>query len=329
MRLLISGYGGKSGDTAGVYDLDEGRFVWRSGVGSISYMCEGEDGAFFGAGEHNDHGFVYMFLPDANGDGFRLADTVRIDGGALCHIAYSRKHKILTGACYASGDVFSLAVKQDGFGVMKSYIRQGGPDAELSRAHCTVFNLKEDVMYSANIALDRLYRYEVNDGALNEAGFAQLDSDVGPRHVYLRDGRRYLITEYSNEIIVLDNNGVLRRVSTLPDGFNGKSYGSTICFLPLPGGFGYMYAANRGADSIAVFEHDTSTGGLAKIHDCSCGGKNPRHIALVGKEPLLAVANQDSNEVVFFTINKDGSLGEQAAVIPFEGASFAGDYNYG
>ncbi len=134
MKLLISGYGGE----AGIYSLSEGRFVWRSGITDISFMCEGGDGAFFGAGEYDDHGYVYMFVPEAGGS-FRLADTVRIPGGALCHIAYSRRHKILTGACYASGEVFSLEVKAERFGEMKNYIRQGGGDAVVSRAHCTVF----------------------------------------------------------------------------------------------------------------------------------------------------------------------------------------------
>jgi 6-phosphogluconolactonase len=333
MRLLISGYGGKSGDTAGIYDLNEGRFIWRSGIESISFICEGEDGAFFGAGEHDDHGFVYMFTPDGNG-GFRLADAARIDGGALCHIAYSRRHKILTGACYASGDVFSLAVKRDGFGKMKSYARQGGGVAKLSRAHCVVFNRDEDELLSANIALDRLYRYEIKDGALLESGYAQMDGGIGPRHLYMLDGRRYVITEYSNEIIALDDAdetgaASIQRISTLPDGFDGESYCSTLCFLPLHAGFGYMYAANRGADTIAVFKRDKLTGRLEKIHDCDCGGKCPRHIEIVGQAPMLAVANQDSGEVTLFKINGDGSLGERAAVIPFEGASFAGVYHYG
>jgi 6-phosphogluconolactonase len=90
-----------------------------------------------------------------------------------------------------------------------------------------------------------------------------------------------------------------------------------------------MYAANRGADSIAVFKHDTSTGRLSIIHDCGCGGKCPRHIGIIGQVPLLAVANQNSNEVVLFKINGDGSLGEQTAAIPFEGASYVGEFNYG
>jgi hypothetical protein len=37
---------------------------------------------------------------------------------------------------------------------------------------------------------------------------------------------------------------------------------------------------------------------------------------------MLAVANQHSGEAVLFKLNDDGSLGEKAAVIPFEGASF-------
>jgi hypothetical protein len=45
------------------------------------------------------------------------------------------------------------------------------------------------------------------------------------------------------------------------------------------------------------------------------------------EQPVLAVANQYSDEVALFKINGDGSLGERTAVIPFEGASYVQEYH--
>jgi 6-phosphogluconolactonase (cycloisomerase 2 family) len=388
MRLFISGYGGASGETAGVYCTEERRFIWKSGVPRISFIC-GDAALFFGAGEYDNGGEVYMFVPDGT-DNWRLADTLRVPGGALCHIAYSPRHKILTGACYGSGDIFTVSITAHNtasnipgaefgqynesrsgktkyaFGTIKSYIKQGEEDTpppEFTRAHCAVIDPRGKFIYSANIALDRIYKYEVIDGALTAGGYTQLEKGVGPRHIVVLDTALHgvtanaslptagvsgpagtallVITEYSNEIIVILNDNVVGRYSILPDGFTGKSYGSAICFLPTvfqqkSAGVnsqpisGFIYAANRGANTVAVFKckfTDLENVEMKKIFDCPCGGNWPRHMELVrlfGK-PHLAVANEKDGNVIMWEIDENtGQLKRPVFCVPFEGASFAG-----
>jgi len=87
---------------------------------------------------------------------------------------------------------------------MYSYFSQKGEKDEISRAHCVVFCPDEKYLYVANIALDRIYEYEIKNGQLNETQFAQLDKGVGPRHLLHTGKEIYVITEYSNEIITLN-----------------------------------------------------------------------------------------------------------------------------
>lgn len=69
---------------------------------------------------------------------------------------------------------------------------------------------------------------------LKEREYIQLDKGEGPRHIALYEelGLIYVITEYSNRIIILRQKDfkILQSISTLPQGFNGESYCSTLCF---------------------------------------------------------------------------------------------------
>jgi len=330
MHLLISGYGSKDqasgrNDTAGIFDTCNEKFIFKSGISGISFMCS-SDKYFFGAGEHGGSGLVYMFSKD--GSDSLLLDTLEITGGGLCHIAYSCKHNILTGACYENGDVFSVAINDDKFGEICSYIPQRDEKEEVSRAHCVVFSPDENYLYVANIAFDRIYEYEIENGRLKETRYAQLDKGVGPRHLLHTGKEIYVITEYSNEIITLcpDDLKVINRIDTLPDGYTEKSYCSTLCLSSA----GYLYAANRGSNTIAVFKRNDN-GDLTKKHDCSCLGDWPRHIALIGgtddtgkdcDDPKLLITNQNSNQMVICSLNPNGSLGEKVFDLSFDGVSY-------
>jgi 6-phosphogluconolactonase len=379
MGLLISGYGGAAGQTAGIYETGAGHFLWESGVPRISFMCaDAESGMLFCACEYDKYGKVALFTAQAEsaaGDlpagqasaadqvfsavkgsaadqslsakqdsaagtpAYRLADMLDIPGGALCHIAYSPRNQLLAGACYASGDLFAVSVDTERFGEMRNYIRQGNdmPEGTLTRAHCAVFNENESYLYSANIALDRIYIYKANINGLHEAGFLQLPIGVGPRHILPLGDKLYVMTEYSNELIIIqrisdEELAMTGRISTLPEGFDRKSFGSTLCFYPNPAPTnfctGWIYAANRGADTVAVFT-PSNDGGLRKTGDYPCAGKGPRHIAVVemANGPVLAVANERSGYVSLCPICKtDGAVGDAVSQITFEGASYVSGF---
>jgi 6-phosphogluconolactonase (cycloisomerase 2 family) len=61
-----------------------------------------------------------------------------------------------------------------------------------------------------------------------------------------------------------------------------------------------LYVANRGVDTIAVFE---VTLALRRVTEKPCGGAWPRDLALDGDR--LHVANENSHTVVTFTTGRD------------------------
>lgn len=322
LKLYISGYGVPSID---IFTIDNGKISDNQIIGNVensSYLSV-YGKYIFAISELETSSYIHMFKKNLE-DYFHV-DTKLIKGGALCHINYLPRNGVLVGACYESGEIFTIRVDENGFGDMVSFIVQGDNKSELTRAHCAVPNKSENMIYSANIALDRIYSYKIQQGKLFENNYLQLSKGVGPRHILLSHNEEiiYVISEYSNEILIISNDkgemALIDITSTLPENFCGESYCSTFC-MTSDGKF--IYAANRGANTIAVF-NVFKDGKINKIGDCSCFGNWPRHISLVNNEEYLAIANQGSDEVVLCKINsKTGLLTNEIINIAFNKPSY-------
>ena len=94
----------------------------------------------------------------------------------------------------------------------------------------------------------------------------------------------------------------LKTVSTLPEGFSGSNNTAEIQVHP-SGKF--LFASNRGHDSIAVFSIDSHTGALTLADHFPTQGKTPRNFEIDPTGKLLLVANQDANNIVVFRIDPD------------------------
>ncbi len=305
MELIISGYGAKPTNTVKGFLLEEdGTFHerWQDSLENPSFVCQG-DGYLFTVTENGDDAVIYLY--GQKEQGYQLLDQKRMDGGALCHIAYSPKNKALFGACYGTGTIFSVRVEKDHFGaVLHQEIQQEG--AALTRAHCVLLNRKEDRLITVNIALDCMFIYEVKEGYLTPERIIKAPEGSGPRHALFSEDESclYVITEYSNEILIYDlrnKDRLIQRISTLSDQFNGRSNCSTLCFFKK---HNYLYAANRGADTIALFSVGNE-GRLRYLEEYDCGGLHPRHMIRSEDGNKLIVCNQNSNQVVCFLLDEE------------------------
>ena len=120
----------------------------------------------------------------------------------------------------------------------------------------------------------------------------------------------YLIEEITGTVAAFNYNGgnlqSLQRISALPANFNGV-VGSADIHVSRDGKF--LYCSNRGtSNSITIFKIDTSTGKLTMVGEQSCMGKTPRNFNFDPTGNFLLVANQQSDEIVIFKINKKTGL---------------------
>lgn len=93
----------------------------------------------------------------------------------------------------------------------------------------------------------------------------------------------------------------LQDISTLPAGFSGETKTADI-HIDRAGR--YLYASNRGHDSIAIYAVDPATHRLRSVGFAPTLGKRPRGFSLVPDTALMLVANQDSNNVVAFAVDE-------------------------
>jgi 6-phosphogluconolactonase len=94
----------------------------------------------------------------------------------------------------------------------------------------------------------------------------------------------------------------LQTIATLPKDFPGVNNAAEVQVHP-SGKF--LYASNRGHDSIAVYSINPKDGTLNHLEYVPTKGKEPRHFGMDNKGRFLVVANQNSGNVVIFQIDKN------------------------
>jgi 6-phosphogluconolactonase len=88
----------------------------------------------------------------------------------------------------------------------------------------------------------------------------------------------------------------------LPENFTDDSTAADIHLTP-SGKF--LYATNRGHDSLALFAVDAASGLLVPFGHVSTQGRTPRNFAIDPTGTILLVANQQSSNVVAFRIDPE------------------------
>jgi len=102
-----------------------------------------------------------------------------------------------------------------------------------------------------------------------------------------------------------ERNGNLRQtqtISTLPPDFAGDNAGADV-HVGTSGR--YVYASNRGHESIVVFHIDPESEELSLVQHQSAYGRTPRSFVIDPTGRFLLAGNQDSGTVVAFAIEPE------------------------
>lgn len=333
IKILVSGFGaGSNQPTAAVYVMDAGGVTqeWSDGRTPMPFLHVDPKG-FFAVAEENGGG---LFRYEKSGGGFHFKSAYPT-GEKYCHLTYLPSQKTVYAASYQAG---KLLVLRERDGVFQACLAELPLDPQdgLTRAHCCALDPPGAHLYVSNIALDRIYCFGLNSGVpvpLSGFPYLQLPTGTGVRHIkfHPRLPLAYAMTEYSSEILILQYHPqagflkLIRSVSALPKRFSGTSYGST---LVISRDGRYLYAANRGANTVAVFSVEEN-GGISIKQQADCGGDYPWHIDLSEDETMLLAANKQSGNVSVISRNaEDGSLGGCLLQIPFGAPSFVKDVTH-
>jgi 6-phosphogluconolactonase len=178
--------------------------------------------------------------------------------------------------------------------------------------HCTTVSPDNRYLLVNDLGLDRIYVYHFDPHTAkltsNDPPFYEALPGSGPRSFAFHPSGKwaYSLNEIANTIDALAWDGErgtltrLQNLSTLPPGFTGSNTAATVV-ADSSGRF--LYASNRGDNSVAVFSINDRNGTLKSIQHVDSGGKTPRHFTLDPGNQWLLVANQDSSNLVVFARN--------------------------
>ncbi len=159
------------------------------------------------------------------------------------------------------------------------------------------------------------FRFDAETGelSLNDPPALQAGEGHGPRHLQFHPNGKwvYIVNEQDKSVTLCDydsENGTLsmrQTISTHPPNWDQKEGSSADIEISADGRF--VYASNRGHDSIAMFSVDADSGTLTSLGQVPTG-KMPRSFNLIpGGENFLVAAGQGSNNLTVY--RRDGETG--------------------
>jgi 6-phosphogluconolactonase len=264
---------------------------------------------------------AFAINPDTGKLSFMNQVSSRDEGPA--HIILDRTGKFALISNYTLGSVAVCPVLKDGrLGDPSWFVQHQGSSVDVERqkgphAHAIAISPDNRFAIVADLGLDQLliYPFDAVQGTLgSKPKIVKTAPGSGPRHlVFGSDGRfLYVITEMKSTVIAYSYDATtgdlheFETISTLPADFHGRNSAAEIEIHP---NGRFLFASNRGDDSIAVFAIDSHLGSLKRLEIDPAGGKTPRNFAVDPSGSWLLVANQDSNAIVVFHIDpKTGHL---------------------
>jgi 6-phosphogluconolactonase len=235
------------------------------------------------------------------------------------HLAIDPSGRLALAAHYHGGYLAAYPLHSDG---------TLGPEQRLPHAGRSVHPTRQDrphphsVLFSpdgrhavvADLGLDQIFTY-----ALTPAGDALRPEPVavtathpgaGPRHTrFSRDGRfLHVLNELDNTVstyaYAADHGRLspLGTVATLPPGPTVPSTAAEIRVHPHAP---FVYASNRGHDSLTVFRADPANGNLSWVQNLPSGGRTPRNFDLSPDARWLVCGHQDSPELTVFAVDPE------------------------
>jgi 6-phosphogluconolactonase (cycloisomerase 2 family) len=235
-------------------------------------------------------------------------------------LAVDPTSRFLVLANYSSGTVAVLAINPDGSLAKLSDLvalpGKPGPhrtQQESSHPHDVIFDPRGRFIVVPDKGLDTVFVYKLDaaSGKLVAADPPSVASrpGAGPRHADFHPSKpfAYVLNELDSTVTTFafdpERGGLrpLQVITTLPPDFTGN--GTTSEIEVAPSGR-YVYASNRGHDSLAIFAIDEATGVLAPVGWESTQGKTPRFFGLDPPGTFLYAANQGSDTIVTFRVDQ-------------------------
>ena len=271
--------------------------------------------------EGRSSGGVSAFSVDRDDGALTLLNSQSSAGQGPCHLHVDRSGKCVMVANYAGGSVAVLPIAEDGrLEPNSDFIQHRGSSVnpkrqEQAHAHSVTPSPDNRFALVADLGMDKVvvYQLDAQAGKLTPHTSASVSPGAGPRHLdFHPDGRFvYLLNEIGSTVTVFDFDAgagtltEIETVSTLPGNFSGNSHCAEIRVHPTGR---FVYASNRGHDSIAMFAVDEASGRLTELGQVPTRGRIPRNFNVSPDGRFVIAVNSDTDNGVVFRVDEGTGL---------------------
>ena len=280
---------------------------------------------------HGDGTEVSAYAIDKPSGRLRFLNKQPTDGKNSTHLTPDPSNRyIVIGngpgvAVFPRNEDGSLAPYSDmvpGPGAVGPHRNQSGAGPH---PHYVSFDPSGRFLVAPDRGVDRvhIYRLDVASGKLiaNDPAFGKTRAGAGPRHLAFHPTRpwAYVCDELDSTVTAYNWDSergelkVFQVISTLPIAYVERNSPAEIEVAP--SGL-FVYASNRGHDSIVIYSVDPANGMLAPIAWEPTKGHTPRFFTLDPGGDLLYAANLESHNIVVFQVDqKTGKLAPTGQVV--------------
>lgn len=241
-------------------------------------------------------------------------------GDGAAHLAVDPSGTLLLTAQYGGSSVAAFSLDADGSLKARTALvkHAGGAKAVAGRQdaphpHWVGFSPDKRFAFVPDLGLDQvvIYKMDLAGGKLGRHGAGVLPPGAGPRHMKFHPNGKwiYVINELDLSVSVFDYDAaagtmaIRETVATVPKAELEKEQTSSASEIQVHPSGRFVYAANRGHDSITSFAVHPATGSLTVIGRTHVRGATPRNFNLDPSGKWLLAAGKDSHSLAAFAVN--------------------------
>lgn len=272
------------------------------------------------AARRDGTGSLSSYSIDPATGALKLINHVPAQGNTTAHLIVDATGKWLLVANYGSGSVAAFALSADGrIGEMTDFKQHSGSSVNPHRQmgphpHEVIMSPDNRFLLVPDLGLDKVFVYGLDGatGKLTLTSTTDTRPGFGPRHLLFGKGGKfvYVLGEMGSAVAVMSyskGSGKLvpvQTIDTVPERLTIENNSAELALNP-DGRF--LYATNRGHDSVTVFRIG-GNGQLTLVQNISTQGHIPRGMTIDPDGTHLLAANQESNNIVVY--DRDAKTGK-------------------
>ena len=317
-------------DSRGVYharlDTEKGKLtepklaVEASSPGFLELHPNGK--MLYRVGNHDGKPSVsaYRIVRKGNQTSLEFDSSAEINDGGAAHLSLDRSGRVLFSAQYGGGSTGVYSLDEKGSIIKQTQLlkHEGGSNVVANRqnkphAHWVGTSPDNRFVFVPDLGMDKvvIWKLDADTATVKAHGFGQGIPGGGPRHMKFHTSGKYiyLLNELTLSVTVFDYDAEagamtpVQTIETISESAKSKEIFNSSSEIRVHPSGKFVYAANRGNDTITAFRVDPSNGKLSLIEVEPVRGAWPRNFNIDPTGKWLLAAGRDTNSITVFSVD--------------------------